>query len=265
METDGTRRDDAAGTYTSEEAKRTYLRSVWRWGIVFIIAQIVMPMAFTGSFVILMNVVFAGARDRSTVLYAVIAFAAVLHFLGYVIPLVFAGVVSKKAAAAGKGRVMLQGSHAVLAPVWKRAKAQMLDAVLVAVPAVLISAQLGPKFFDMPKENAFEYFMYLLIELGLRLSLWMVGSLLLFSLLEGVYGATPGKFVQGVRVAGTDLRPCGFWRALLRNLFKIVDGLLNFMLGIFVAALGEKNQRIGDRVAGTVVIEAGTPPSGGSV
>ena len=84
---------------------------------------------------------------------------------------------------------------------------------------------------------------------------WAVMCLLLFSYLEGTWGVTPGKWVLGIRVLGTDLQPCGFGRGLIRNLLKFVDGFFNFMVGVLIAALTENWQRVGDMAARTVVVD----------
>ncbi len=84
--------------------------------------------------------------------------------------------------------------------------------------------------------------------------IWGLVCLLVFSLLEGKWGATPGKWAVRIRVLGTDLRPCGFGRALVRNLLKFIDGFFNFMVGILLAALSENWQRVGDMAARTVVV-----------
>jgi uncharacterized RDD family membrane protein YckC len=59
---------------------------------------------------------------------------------------------------------------------------------------------------------------------------------------------------MGIRVLGTDLHPCGFGRALVRNLLKFIDGFFNFMVGILLSALSENWQRLGDMAARTVVV-----------
>ena len=56
--------------------------------------------------------------------------------------------------------------------------------------------------------------------------------------------------------AGTDLKPCGFCRALVRDLLRLVGGFLNFLVGLIMVALTEKWQRLGDIAAGTIVIRA---------
>ncbi|MCW8984798.1 MAG: RDD family protein, partial [Thermoanaerobaculales bacterium] len=83
---------------------------------------------------------------------------------------------------------------------------------------------------------------------------WALVTALLFTFTEGRSGVTPGKWVARIRVLGVDLQPCGFGRALVRNLLKCVDGFFNFMVGIMVVALSENWQRVGDMAARTVVV-----------
>ena len=61
---------------------------------------------------------------------------------------------------------------------------------------------------------------------------------------------------MSIRVVGTDLRPCGFGRALIRNLLKLVDGFFNFLVGILLVAFTPEWQRLGDLAARTIVIGA---------
>jgi uncharacterized RDD family membrane protein YckC len=86
----------------------------------------------------------------------------------------------------------------------------------------------------------------------------MAAGFVTFSLLEGRLGATPGKWVAGIRVLGTDLSPCGYPRGLARNLLKLVDSSLNFMPGILTTAFSERRQRFGDMAARTVVVRSGS-------
>ncbi|NIS60529.1 MAG: RDD family protein, partial [Proteobacteria bacterium] len=85
--------------------------------------------------------------------------------------------------------------------------------------------------------------------------LWAILCLFVFSFLEGKWGVTLGKWAVGIRVLGVDLRPCGFGRALVRNLLKFIDGFFNFMIGILLIGLTENWQRVGDMAARTVVID----------
>jgi uncharacterized RDD family membrane protein YckC len=59
---------------------------------------------------------------------------------------------------------------------------------------------------------------------------YTVGAILYYALLEGRWGATPGKFALGLRVVGPDNHPPGFWRALPRPLLYVVAPTLPFWL-----------------------------------
>jgi len=143
---------------------------------------------------------------------------------------------------------------APLASLIRRALAQLLDAVVLAAPALVCGGAvlLG----DVAMEDLFEvssgFLTVILMFLGMLG--WLVLCLLAYSITEGRWGGTPGKWAAGIRVLGTDLAPCGFGRALVRNLLKFLDGFFNFMIGIMVVALSEKWQRIGDMAARTVVV-----------
>ena len=59
---------------------------------------------------------------------------------------------------------------------------------------------------------------------------WFVLSVLYYAILEGRYGATPGKLLCRLRVAGPDNNPPGFWRALPRPLIYIILPALPYWL-----------------------------------
>jgi len=90
---------------------------------------------------------------------------------------------------------------------------------------------------------------------------WAFLAGLVFTISEGRWGITPGKWLTKIKVLGTDLRPCGFGRALVRNLLKCIDGFFNFVVGIMVVALSENWQRVGDMAARTVVVDAKSRPT----
>jgi uncharacterized RDD family membrane protein YckC len=74
-------------------------------------------------------------------------------------------------------------------------------------------------------------------------------------LLEGLAGATLGKFIMGLRVVGPSGKPCGLKPSLLRNLLRLVDGLGFYLIGLLVAIFSKKRQRLGDHLGKTVVAE----------
>ena len=76
-----------------------------------------------------------------------------------------------------------------------------------------------------------------------------------FVVLEGLRGTTPGKAAMGLRVVTTSGRPIGFTAAALRNVLRAADALPAFYaVGVASMALSPRFQRLGDLVAGTMVI-----------
>ncbi|MDB9822573.1 RDD family protein [Deltaproteobacteria bacterium] len=79
---------------------------------------------------------------------------------------------------------------------------------------------------------------------------------LYYVIMEATLGRTVGKIFLGIRVVKTDGSPISWSSALIRNVLRIVDGLFFYLVGaIFVWTSGQR-QRLGDRLAGTVVIGA---------
>jgi len=75
-------------------------------------------------------------------------------------------------------------------------------------------------------------------------------------LLEGYMGQTIGKKAMGIVVVKEDGSPCGYIDSLARNFLRIIDGLGYYLVGIIAMLLSERRQRIGDRLANTVVVKA---------
>lgn len=96
-------------------------------------------------------------------------------------------------------------------------------------------------------------------------SIWLVAGLviLVFLLMYGYFaffeiiwnGQTPGKRIAGIRVVKDSGRPLTAAEAIGRNLLRIVDNIPAFYaVGVLVALLNAKNKRIGDFIAGSVVV-----------
>jgi uncharacterized RDD family membrane protein YckC len=150
---------------------------------------------------------------------------------------------------------VFEGSRRAFASLWQRALAQLVDAVPLGAGFVLPFAWMWRMFSD-PENLADSGPMFMLWFFGLFLAALVSGLLVLtaYSYFEGRFGKTPGKWLLGIRVLGTDLQPCGFGRALLRNLLTFVDGFFNFLVGVLLVALTENWQRLGDLVARTIVV-----------
>ena len=96
-------------------------------------------------------------------------------------------------------------------------------------------------------------------------SQWMfaaaiVGGFLLyegyFAFFEAVWnGQTPGKRLAHLRVMKDDGRPIGVYDAIARNLLRIVDQIPGvYAVGVIVMLFSRQSKRLGDHVAGTVVV-----------
>ena len=77
-----------------------------------------------------------------------------------------------------------------------------------------------------------------------------------YATFEAVWkGQTPGKRWAGIRVIKDSGRPINAFEAITRNLIRIVDFLPGFYgVGVITMLLNAKNRRLGDYVAGTIVV-----------
>lgn len=78
-------------------------------------------------------------------------------------------------------------------------------------------------------------------------------------------GQTPGKRWMKLRVIREDGRPITFWEASVRNLIRTLDMMPApfYSIGLICVFVNSRDQRVGDMVAGTVVVrerEAEAPP-----
>ncbi len=76
-----------------------------------------------------------------------------------------------------------------------------------------------------------------------------------YIVLEGLYGQTLGKMLVGVQVILEYTgEPSGIWAATLRTVMRILDSIGSYLLAFVVALLSDKDRRLGDMVAKTLVI-----------
>lgn len=85
--------------------------------------------------------------------------------------------------------------------------------------------------------------------------IFLVLMFLYFVLLEGLMGATLGKWALGLRVVAGDGEEPGLARSTLRNILRLIDGLPAFnIVGIVLILRSPEKARFGDRLAGTRVV-----------
>ena len=73
-------------------------------------------------------------------------------------------------------------------------------------------------------------------------------------IMEATLGATIGKMVLGLRVVREDDMPISWKASIIRNLLRIVDFAFYGLVGAIAIWTSPNRQRLGDRVAKTVVI-----------
>lgn len=127
-----------------------------------------------------------------------------------------------------------------MASVTARGGAWLIDIVASFIVAAIVSAAVGVV------SDALAVVLFLLILVG-----WYVVS-------EAVWGQTPGKRLVGVKVVDTNGNEISAGTATLRNITKIVGGssLLFILVGVVLIADSRDNQRLGDRLAETLVVQA---------
>jgi uncharacterized RDD family membrane protein YckC len=93
----------------------------------------------------------------------------------------------------------------------------------------------------------------------------IAGWIVIYVILPGLRGTSPGKALLGLKLVNAEGRPPGMLRAFLRYVLLIVDEfpyILPMLTGFIVALNSERNQRVGDMAAGTYVLDkkfAGSP------
>lgn len=128
-----------------------------------------------------------------------------------------------------------------------RLVAQIVDTVVLSVLFLLVGFALSGSFtFEYQGEAAYPF-----------LSAYGLIVLLYFAILEGTMGATFGKKLVKIKVVREDGSACGIGPAFVRTLLRIIDGLpFLYIIGMVLIARSDKKQRLGDRLAKTVVIKA---------
>ena len=146
------------------------------------------------------------------------------------------------------------------------------------VPLHFALASIGNRFLACAIDHAIQFLSiglsalaFLIVanysSLGDRLTtapkwVYALGIVVIFLLLSGYFaffewlwsGQTPGKRWLKLRVIREDGRPITFFEAAVRNLLREVDIIPFYSVGLISVFVSSKDQRVGDMVAGTVVV-----------
>ncbi|MBN1209845.1 MAG: RDD family protein [Myxococcaceae bacterium] len=151
---------------------------------------------------------------------------------------------------------LLDGTHTVLTPeyvefrftlagIYSRFIAWLLDAFIVAVGTMAVLIGLNLLMVAFPGfASALSIVVYFLVDWGYGIGLETAWS-----------GQTVGKRVMSLRVIQESGVRIGFYHAALRNLARPVDRLpLLYLVGGITALASRSHQRLGDMLAGTIVV-----------
>ena len=77
-----------------------------------------------------------------------------------------------------------------------------------------------------------------------------------YTYLEGTRGQTIGKMITKIKVFREDGTPIDMEQAFKRSILRVIDGLFVYLICAILIWRSDKQQRLGDTVAKTVVVKA---------
>ena len=144
----------------------------------------------------------------------------------------------------------------ILASLLRRAAARAIDLSFMICPLIgcaiwLFGNQFHWSLFELMSNDKLAMFQPLVPFI-----MWGIVYGCSSAVTTGLWGITPGKWVCQIRVVRSTLRRCGFARALLRELLLWIDmpQFLTAIPGVVCIMGTQHRQRIGDLIAGTVVV-----------
>jgi uncharacterized RDD family membrane protein YckC len=139
----------------------------------------------------------------------------------------------------------------VLAGIGSRSLALAIDTLLQAAVLILVGVAAGLISYAGFFPQIGKQWVYAILIFVAFLSQFGY-----FAFFETIWnGQTPGKRWTHLRVITDSGRPVSAQDAILRNLMRIVDYLPSlYAIGIITSLISPQNKRVGDYVAGTVVI-----------
>lgn len=91
---------------------------------------------------------------------------------------------------------------------------------------------------------------------------WSVAiTVFYYILFEAAFASSPGKALAGLRVVTVEGERAPFWSIVVRNLIRPIESLSGtFLIGAIACAFSPWRQRLGDRAARTLVVDARLVP-----
>jgi uncharacterized RDD family membrane protein YckC len=133
----------------------------------------------------------------------------------------------------------------------------LIDTIIISIIGSIITLPLGAATTATVNQQtgaisiAPVYWIVVIMEL--------IIAFLYFTILEGRYGQTVGKIILKLKVLKADGSPINYKDAGIRAVLRIIDEVpfvVPYLLGAIFIWSSDTKQRLGDRVAHTVVVQA---------
>lgn len=133
----------------------------------------------------------------------------------------------------------------------RRFAAHLIDGILCLFAYMIIGSMVASQSGGMTEDGFSMQGAPALVAILLT----FIVTLAYFAVLESSRGGkTLGKLITGIRVADESGGKASFKQAAMRNILPLVDGLVFYLVGIILILRSDRKQRLGDRVAGTMVL-----------
>ncbi len=140
---------------------------------------------------------------------------------------------------------------------WNRFLALIADTVILSILDAIVNGTFGVErvtsgFTDPMVSGGYSSFTTRTeIDGFFLLLIWIA----YYTLFESLFGASPGKALRSLRVVDVHSGPATFGRILVRNLIRPIDAFpFAYVVGGGLVLFSRDHQRLGDRVAGTLVV-----------
>jgi len=130
-----------------------------------------------------------------------------------------------------------------IANIWKRILGGVIDTIVLVVFLFVYVRLFGVKLTGSTYHvhGMYTFIMYLVM-------------LLYYVVLEAITGKTIGKYIIKTKVVNQNGEIISWLQSFIRNIMRIIDGFAFYIVALIAMLISRKNQRLGDMLAKTYVI-----------
>jgi uncharacterized RDD family membrane protein YckC len=131
----------------------------------------------------------------------------------------------------------------------------LIDSIIIGIIGSIVTLPLGA--MTAVSVNAETQAISIPTAYWVGIIIELIIAFLYFTVLEGRYGQTVGKIALRLKVLKEDGLPINYGDAAIRTILRVVDEIpfiVPYLLGAILIWSSDRKQRLGDRVAHTVVV-----------